>query len=173
MVGFRFEEAIALLVTYLWKKTHKKPTLAHSIRVGSELFRLEYCEDVQIAGLFHDILEDTDLSEEQIEEQFGTRVLGIVKANTKNMSLPKADILEDIVSRCTQLGREALIVKIVDVYDNFLFYVHSENISEIERCKHLARIIDVHRLPDWNDIVFERTQEILTYPMNVWALSIH
>ena len=117
--------------------------------------------------MFHDILEDTDLSEERIEEQFGTRVLDIVKANTKNMSLPKADILEDIFSRCTQCGREALIVKMVDVYDNFLFYVHSENISEIECCKHLARLIDVYRLPDWNDMVFDRTQEILTYPMNI------
>lgn len=49
-------------------------------------------------------------------------VANIVQANTKNTLLEKEYILEDIVVRCANFGEDAMIVKIIDVYDNFLFY---------------------------------------------------
>jgi hypothetical protein len=49
-------------------------------------------------------------------------VLQIVKVNSKNLSLAKEEVLEDIVKRCSDYGIDAMIVKIADVYDNFLFY---------------------------------------------------
>lgn len=49
-------------------------------------------------------------------------MLQIVKVNSKNHSLPKEEVLEDIVKRCSDYGIDAMIVKITDVYDNYLFY---------------------------------------------------
>ena len=64
-------------------------------------------------------------------------MLQIVKVNSKNLSLAKEEALEDIVKRCSDYGIDAMIVKIADVYDNFLFYKKINNIPEIERCKNM------------------------------------
>jgi (p)ppGpp synthase/HD superfamily hydrolase len=51
----------------------------------------------------HDALEDTDISEGEIEKEFGIYVLSIVKANSKDMNLEKSERMEDIVRRCAEL----------------------------------------------------------------------
>jgi hypothetical protein len=50
-----------------------------------------------------------------------------------------------------------------DVYDNFLFYVQQNNISEIERCKRLAQLIQKYKKNEWKDIIFEKNNEIVNY----------
>ena len=47
-------------------------------------------------------------------------MLQIVKVNSKNHSLPKEEILENIVKRCSHYGIHAMIVKVADVYDNLI-----------------------------------------------------
>ena len=123
MIWFKFEEAVKALVSYFPEEAMKKPTLYHSIRVGVYLWNHWYSEDIQIAWFLHDALEDTDIPEEVIGDNFGRCVLDIVKANSKNKSLDTSEILEDIVKRCQENGENAMIVKMADVYDNFLFYV--------------------------------------------------
>ena len=54
-----------------------------------------------------------------------------------------------------------MIVKIADVYDNFLFYVKENNILEIERCKVLANLVLQYKNNDWNYIIFNRLDEII------------
>ena len=163
MTWFRFEEALQLLVKYMSGIDQKKPTLFHSIRVGSFLWNHNYSEDIQIAGLLHDSLEDTEITETEIQENFWVHVLGIVKANSKDMSLPKEQRLEDIVRRCSEHSEDALIVKIADVYDNFLFYTRQGNTWEIERCQRLARCIQKHKKKEYRDNIFNMWEEILCY----------
>ncbi|MCH8518913.1 HD domain-containing protein [Candidatus Gracilibacteria bacterium] len=100
MTGFKFEEAIKILVSYFPEEAMKKPTLYHSLRVGVYLWNHGYTVNIQIAGLLHDALEDTDMPEQVIGENFGDDVLKIVKANSKNNNLDKSEILEDIIKRC-------------------------------------------------------------------------
>ena len=59
----------------------------HSLRVGMYLYQHEYSADVVLGGLLHDILEWTEGSENLLKEEFGERVLAIVKANTKDRSI--------------------------------------------------------------------------------------
>ena len=160
MVGFTFEKALTMLVKYMSGIDQKKPTLFHSVRVGSFLWNHSYSEDIQIAGLLHDSLEDTNISETEIEENFWVYVLGIVQANSKNMSLPKQDRLEDIVIRCANHSQDALIVKVADIYDNFLFYTRQWNIWEIERCQRLAWYIKNHKKEEYKDDIFDKLDEI-------------
>ena len=122
MEWFLFEQAVLEFVKYFPEETQRKPFFYHSIRVWVFLWNQWYSEEIQIAGLLHDALEDTSISENTIGNLFWKNVVWIVKANSKNLSLTKEEVLEDIVKRCSDYGIDAMIVKIADVYDNFLFY---------------------------------------------------
>jgi len=141
----------------------KKPELFHYIRTLGYLYQHNYSEDIQIAWLLHDAFEDTALTYEVIQETFWTNVADIVQANTKNTQLPKTQVLEDIVIRCVQHSEDALIVKMADVYDNFLYYVKDSNLSEIERCKKISWYISELKPWEWDDVIFDRWTEIQNY----------
>lgn len=163
MIWFNFEIALQILLKKFELKQNKKPVIFHSVRVGTFLWNNGYDEDLQIAGLLHDILEDTDCEEKLILDNFWKEVLDIVKANSKNNALEKSEILEDIVKRCSKMWERAMIVKIADIYDNFLFYVKEKNTLEIERCKKLARLVKKYKKDDWNDKIFEKIGEVLIF----------
>lgn len=163
MMWFEFEKAMKLLVSFFPEEPMKKPTLFHSMRVWAFLWNNWYDEKIQISWLLHDALEDTNISEVLIKDLFWQEVLEIVKANSKNKSLERSEILEDIVKRCSLVWENALIVKMADVYDNFLFYVKEKNFPEIERCKNLSLLIEKYKKENWNDTIFSKTKEILSY----------
>lgn len=54
------------------------PYLVHLIEVAIILREDNMPEDIIIAGLLHDTLEDTEVSKEEIEDKFGQRVLDLV-----------------------------------------------------------------------------------------------
>ena len=97
MEWFLFEKAVLEFVKYFPEETQRKPFFYHSIRVWVFLWNQWYSEEIQIAGLLHDTLEDTSISEKEVENLFWKKVLQIVKVNSKNLSLTKEEILEDIV----------------------------------------------------------------------------
>lgn len=161
---FTCEDAIRLLIWSL-QKEQKKPVLYHSLRVGSLLFYYGYDYETQIAGILHDILEDSDVTEWLISEKFGQNVASMVKANSKNTSLPKSERLEDIVKRCHDYGKFALVVKMADVYDNFCYYIRTKNEDEILRCQALATLIARYREPSWKDTIFNSTSLIVNFKL--------
>ena len=108
----------------------------------------------------HDALEDTLITEEVIEDNFSEDIVEIVLANTKRLSLPKSKIKEDLIERCVLCWENALIVKVADIYDNYLFYKNENIPKEIERCKILAELIGKHKPDDWNDKIFELLDKI-------------
>jgi hypothetical protein len=89
--------------------------------------------------------------------------LSIVKANSKDMNLEKSERMEDIVRRCAELWEDALIVKMADIYDNFIFYSREWNIPEIERCQNLARLVDKYKNQKYIDNIFHKIAEIIQY----------
>ena len=60
-----------------------EPYVTHPIAVSEMLRENGYGTDYQIAGLFHDLLEDTDATEAEIEELGGKKALEAVKLLTK------------------------------------------------------------------------------------------
>lgn len=52
---------------------------AHPIEVGMMLLKVDASEDVVIAGILHDTVEDTYVTIEDIRKQFGDRVAELVK----------------------------------------------------------------------------------------------
>ena len=72
-------------------------------------------EVVVVAALLHDVLEDTETTDEQLAELFGKRVARIVRA----VSHEQEDEPDEVyLSRVAAGGREALLVKLADRLDN-------------------------------------------------------
>lgn len=103
----------------------ERPYLEHVIGVTMEALRaaltdsrLDY--DLLICcGLLHDVLEDTSVSLESLEEQFGRRIAMGVSALTKNNALPKEQQMPDSLSRILALKQpEINIVKMADRCNN-------------------------------------------------------
>jgi (p)ppGpp synthase/HD superfamily hydrolase len=74
---------------------------------------------IRLCAILHDSLEDTDLKEEALQEQFGDQVLAGVKALTKNEALPsKLAQMEDSLARILAQPREISVVKLCDRINN-------------------------------------------------------
>ena len=56
------------------------PYIMHPVAVGMLLLEHQESDNVIIAGILHDILEDTDVTKEVLQQTFGTEVLRLVTA---------------------------------------------------------------------------------------------
>lgn len=74
--------------------------------------------DVVIAALLHDVVEDTPVGYAELATNFGERVVTIVRENSDDMSLPKAERRRARIAAMPHKSREACIVKIADVISN-------------------------------------------------------
>jgi guanosine-3',5'-bis(diphosphate) 3'-pyrophosphohydrolase len=121
-LDIEFEKAVRMLAEHfpVSEEGSKKPVLFHDIRVGVYLYEKNYSCDIILAGLLHDALEFSNITEELIKDEFGENVLKIVKACTKDRSIENSDErIEELVKRCAEVGRDALIVKAADTLDSF------------------------------------------------------
>ena len=67
-----------------YRKSDGKPMVTHPIRVANLLRSAGFPEEVVIAGYLHDTVEDTDVTFEDIEREFGAEVRYIVAGNTED-----------------------------------------------------------------------------------------
>lgn len=67
------------------------------------------------AAYLHDVLEDTDYTEEKIKEKFGDQVLIMVKELTFNL---KGHQDEEYWGKCRNLSTPATYIKIADILAN-------------------------------------------------------
>jgi hypothetical protein len=74
--------------------------------------------DMVIAALLHDVVEDTPTSYEEVAASFGERVAEIVRENSDDMSLSKAERRRARIAAMALKSREARIVKMADIISN-------------------------------------------------------
>lgn len=131
-----------------------KPIVFHSIRVGTYLYENWYSEHICLAWLLHDILEDTETTEQEIGEIFGKEVLEIVLTNTKNMNIADKELRrKDLIARCL-CTEETLIVKCADIMDNYKYRSRNWDASWVEKDKELARMIKSGIPSSFSDKIF-------------------
>lgn len=75
-----------------------EPYVTHPIAVAEILKKKGYGTEYLITGLFHDLLEDTDAKEEEIEALGGKAVLKAVKLLTKHKGYVMAEYVSGIKS---------------------------------------------------------------------------
>ena len=64
------------------------PYISHPAAVAHILSGCGFSEDMIIAGLLHDVIEDTEYGAEDIQKLFGGEVLGLVLGVTEDKKLP-------------------------------------------------------------------------------------
>lgn len=151
----KIELVIKVLTKYFQDLVLKKPTLFHSLKVWFYLYDRNYNKDIVLSWFLHDILEDTEITEQEIIDIFWENVLNIVKANSKNPAIEKEFVNSELIKRCSDYKEDALIVKAADILCNYDYYNRTQNESEITRCINLTKLVKENIKPDYKDKIFD------------------
>lgn len=158
-LNVEFEKAVRLLAEHMpvSDENTRKPVLFHDIRVGVYLYENNYNDNVVLAGVLHDALEFSDITEQVLRDEFGDNVTELVKANSKNRSITDPYQRNDeLIKRCATSGRDALIVKTADIIDSFKYYESVNNQDELKNyCLKNADAIFKYKPADWKDKIFD------------------
>ena len=113
------EKAIIMAVDCITKKCRNpKPVLLHSLRVGFKLQELNQPKEVIIAGILHDLIEDTDCKINRIKREFGLKVAKLVSACSQVKGEDYKVRWYKLLNNVKKAGKEAMLIKVVDGDDN-------------------------------------------------------
>lgn len=114
-----FRQALRFALDYHTGQTRKGtsvPYIVHPVAVGEILaYHFPDTLELVVAGLLHDVVEDTDATLEQVERRFGPTVTTLVDAVTKPDNL--AGLPEDPEERW-QVKRDAQLEKLRTANDD-------------------------------------------------------
>ena len=118
----RYEAALALAARVHREQTRKGsdiPYIVHLAHVSVILIRHGFAEDLAIAGLLHDAVEDQDLPLADIEAGFGPAVAAIVSALTERkhedgVERPWETRKREALHQLRRAGPDAVAVKAAD-----------------------------------------------------------
>ena len=96
------------------------PYITHPLAVGLILSEYGYDEDTIIAGILHDVIEDTDFSFDDIKERFGDNVADMVLAVTEDNTLPRDQIFISYLLSVKNSKKEIKAVCAADMLHNRL-----------------------------------------------------
>ena len=83
----RLDDAIEFATKKHTEQTRKRentPYILHPLEVAAVAAELTKDEDILIAAVLHDTVEDTDTSIDEVRERFGDRVAELVESETEN-----------------------------------------------------------------------------------------
>lgn len=121
------ERGIKLLASA--EAINTKPTILHSVKVALLLQSFGYFDEIVLAGLLHDAIEDfKGITIEDIVVEFVQVVGDIVRATSFDPVINERLQREiDTFERCRKLGMPAMIVKCADLIDNIDYYACSSD----------------------------------------------
>ena len=98
------------------KDVRASPYINHPIALAHVLSHEAGVKDekVLVAAILHDTIEDTETTESELRERFGSRIAAIVAEVTDDKSLPKQKRKELQVAHAPHLSRRAKLVKLAD-----------------------------------------------------------
>lgn len=101
------------------RKYTDEPYHTHPIGVMAIVSNYTQDEDVLIAALLHDVLEDTSTSPEEIESLFGHKVLSLVKDLTKPKEYPSRSMRNILTNMAlSKASDEVKLIKLADILHN-------------------------------------------------------
>ena len=109
------ERALFFLSNALQKSGHNaKPVFLHSIQVAEMLWERDFPQDIVIAAILHDVIEDTNVTIQEIE----CEVMRYVDALTISS---KQDVKQSFI-RTAELGGDVLSIRAADLIQNSYYY---------------------------------------------------
>lgn len=104
------------------RKGCEEPTYKHSIRVADTLKKNGYPNEVIIAGLLHDIIEDGSMTAQELMDLgFSERTVSLVDACTHDSTMRNKDARwVKMIARLIDLAdKDAWAIKCADLFDNY------------------------------------------------------
>jgi GTP pyrophosphokinase len=146
-INFREEELLLIKKAFDFaqkahegqKRKNGEPYFNHSLRTALNLAEIKSGPEVVAAGILHDVLEDCNVSEEEMKREFGEEITELVKGVTKighykyyETEEEQAKNLLNLILKISEDLRIA-IIKIADRLDNMrtLEYLPEEKIKRI------------------------------------------
>lgn len=152
------------------KRHSGDPYFSHPVSVAEILTELKLDQESIVTALLHDVVEDTEVTLEEIEKEFGEEVAKLVNGVTKLGKIETFSANERVAENFRKLALamsediRVLIVKLADRLHNMrtLFYVPSKE-QKIKKSREsleiyapLAGRIGLHRIKDeLQELVFE------------------
>lgn len=102
-----------------YRKGTKLPYLVHPLNVATILIDHQASDEIVIAGVLHDTVEDTDVTLEEIREQFGNKVANLVEgASEPDKSLSWEERKQHTIDYLKTAPADQLLVVLADKLDN-------------------------------------------------------
>jgi guanosine-3',5'-bis(diphosphate) 3'-pyrophosphohydrolase len=106
----------------------------HPIRVSNIVKTVSNKEEVVIAALLHDLLEDTKVTEQELREKYGNKITDLVKELTidekEKKQLGLINYHFKIMGDSKKMSDDALIIRLADRLDNISDLKKIENESK-------------------------------------------
>ncbi|PID31665.1 hypothetical protein CR970_04610 [Candidatus Saccharibacteria bacterium] len=113
------EKALFFLSNALQESGHNtKPVMLHSIQVAEMLWERGFSEDTVIAAVLHDVVEDTDVTIEEVKQAFGVQVAHYVDV----LTISDSQDIKRSFDRAAELGSEVLSIRAAGLIQNSYYY---------------------------------------------------
>lgn len=100
------------------KDMSRTPYISHPAAVGLILQKAGFSEDVIIAGILHDVIEDTKFTFENIQEQFGETVAKLVQEVSEDTHLAHDARKENYLQNLANASTDAIAISAADLLAN-------------------------------------------------------
>ena len=154
-------KALCYVADNLNKTGHNsKPVLLHSFQVAMTLYYNGYDRNIVLAGALHDLIEDTDITKEDITKIYNEDIANIVacvsfKADIKDRYMQAKEMFD----RCVSFGYPALIVKCADLLNNINYVCFADKNIQEGLVKKYKLFLDMSREIIGNEEIFNRLEE--------------
>lgn len=124
--------------------TRKNGTTSYHEHLAGVVSRLKKLgimdEDVLSAAWLLDIIEDTEIKFDELDQRFGSRVAVLIMAVSKDKSLPRARQEEQYVKQLKESSLEAKLIKLCDISTD-LRDLKNSPISKTKKIKDIRKMI--------------------------------
>jgi (p)ppGpp synthase/HD superfamily hydrolase len=100
------------------RKTDGSPYVIHPMMVAKKLARLNFPDEVIAAAMIHDILEDTDITEQQLRQELGDEVVDIILPLSEDKKLEWEDRKKEYIHDVKNGSASTKAVSIADKIHN-------------------------------------------------------
>jgi guanosine-3',5'-bis(diphosphate) 3'-pyrophosphohydrolase len=124
------------------RKDGVTPYVSHPMRVALTVACVFGFQDEEIlaAALLHDTIEDTGVDYDDIHHQCGKRVADIVAALSKDMRVIESQRENAYDEQLAAGPWESRLIKLADVYDNFIDHPGKSRAKQINRIKRALKL---------------------------------